>query len=56
MQLWACVNLRHVDEEIAKRKEIVNLYRSELSGIDGVQLLPIQDNVKSKLCLFPCCV
>ena len=46
-------NLRHVDEEIAKRKEIVNLYRSELSGIDGVQLLPIQDNVKSNYAYIP---
>lgn len=46
-------NLRHVDEEIDKRKKIVNLYRSELSGIDGIQLLPVQDDVESNYAYFP---
>lgn len=30
-------NLRHVDEEIAKRKAVVERYRERLSGVDGIR-------------------
>lgn len=46
-------NLRHVDEEIAKRKKIVEHYRKRLDGIEGIQLNPIQENVKSNYAYFP---
>ena len=45
--------LRHVDEEIAKRKKVVECYRTHLGGIDGIQLPPIQENVESNYAYFP---
>lgn len=45
--------LRHVDEEIAKRKRVVECYRENLSGIEGVQLPPIQENVVPNYAYFP---
>lgn len=45
--------LRHVDEEIAKRKRVVECYRENLSNIPGVQLPPIQEGVKSNFAYFP---
>lgn len=46
-------NLRHVDGEIEKRKEIVERYRDQLDGIDGIQLNPIQKDVQSNYAYFP---
>lgn len=46
-------NLRHVDEEIEKRYKVVECYREHLSGVDGVQLNVIQDDVKSNYAYFP---
>lgn len=46
-------NLRHVDEEIAKRKAIVELYRSRLEGIDGIQLTSINKNIEYNYAYFP---
>ena len=46
-------NLRHVEEVIAKRKIVVECYREQLSGIEGIQLPPIQDDVKSNYAYFP---
>lgn len=46
-------NLRHVDEEIAKRKAVVERYREHLEGVDGIQLNPIQENVCSNYAYFP---
>lgn len=46
-------NLRHVDEEIAKRKHVVEQYRKRLDGVEGLQLNPIQENVKSNYAYFP---
>lgn len=46
-------NLRHVDEEIEKRHKVVECYREHLSGVDGVQLNVIQDDVKSNYAYFP---
>jgi len=45
--------LRHVDSEIAKRKDVVECYRERLNNIEGLQLPPIQKNVKSNFAYFP---
>ena len=46
-------NLRHVEQEIAKRKNVVDRYRLHLQNIDGLQLSPIQANVTSNYAYFP---
>lgn len=46
-------NLKHIDEEIAKRKAIVERYREHLLGVDGIKLSPIQDDVISNYAYFP---
>ena len=46
-------NLRHVDEEIAKRKVVTERYRERLDGVDGIQLNVIQRDVKSNYAYFP---
>lgn len=46
-------NLRHVEEEIAKRKKVVEYYREHLDGVEGLQLNVIQKNVKSNYAYFP---
>ena len=46
-------NLRHVDEEIQKRKKVVERYRLNLEGVDGLQLNAIQEGVKSNYAYFP---
>lgn len=46
-------NLRHVDEEIEKRKKVVERYRSHLEGVEGIQLNVIQKDVKSNYAYFP---
>jgi dTDP-4-amino-4,6-dideoxygalactose transaminase len=45
--------LRHVDGEIAKRKNVVDCYRKNLSGIEGLQLPPIQKDVQPNYAYFP---
>lgn len=46
-------NLRHVEEDIAKRKRVVEQYRSHLENIPGIQLNPIQKGVKQNYAYFP---
>ena len=46
-------NLRHLDNEISKRKIIVEHYRSHLENVDGIQLSPIQKDVHSNFAYFP---
>lgn len=46
-------NLRHIEEEIEKRQKIVTRYRERLDGIEGLQLNPIQKEVKSNYSYFP---
>ncbi len=46
-------NLRHVDEEIAKRKTVVERYRQRLKTIDGIRLNPVQKDVISNYAYFP---
>lgn len=46
-------NLKHIDEEIAKRKAVVERYRSHLENVEGIQLSPIQEDVQSNYAYFP---
>ena len=46
-------NLRHIDEEIAKRKAAVEHYRARLENVDGIILCKEQDNVVSNYAYFP---
>lgn len=46
-------NLRHVDEEIAKRKIVVERYIKNLKNIEGIKLSNIQDGVQSNYSYFP---
>ncbi len=46
-------NLRHLKEEIAKRKAVVKRYRERLENLEGVQLSPIQENVETNYAYFP---
>ena len=46
-------NLRHVDNEIEKRRKVVERYREQLEGVDGIQLNPVQKGVKSNYAYFP---
>ena len=46
-------NLRHLDEEIAKRKKVVERYRERLEGVDGIKLSVIQKDVESNYAYFP---
>lgn len=46
-------NLKHIEEEIAKRRIIVEHYRSRLQGVDGIQLNIVQPEVKSNYSYFP---
>ena len=46
-------NLRHVKEEIAKRKKVVEKYNDRLAGIAGLQLNKIQKGVISNYSYYP---
>ena len=46
-------NLRHLSEEISKRKKVVDRYISNLSGISGIWLCAPQDSVESNYAYFP---
>lgn len=46
-------NLRHIEEEISKRQKVVRHYRERLDGVEGLQLNPIQQNVKCNYSYFP---
>lgn len=46
-------NLRHIDKAIDMRKAVVERYRSHLENVDGIQLSPVQENVKSNYAYFP---
>lgn len=46
-------NLRHVDEEIQKRKTVVERYRKNLNEVEGIKLSPIQEHVESNYAYFP---
>lgn len=46
-------NMRHLPEEIEKRKQVVKKYRSRLQGIEEIKLPVIQKNVDSNYAYFP---
>lgn len=46
-------NLRHLGEEIGKRKQVVQRYRKNLSGIPGIKLNSIPADVTENYAYFP---
>lgn len=46
-------NLRHVDQEIEKRKLVVDRYNENLCNIDGIVFSKPQEGVKSNYAYFP---
>ena len=46
-------NLRHVDEEIAKRKAVSDRYRERLESVEGIRLSTVQRDVRSNYAYFP---
>ncbi len=46
-------NLRHLEEEIASRKEAVLAYRKRLSGVEGIRLCDDQPDVTPNYAYFP---
>jgi len=46
-------NLRHIDDEIAKRKAVVERYKEHLSGIPGLKLWEEQQGIKANYAYFP---
>lgn len=46
-------NLRHFEEEIKKRRKLVELYRKRLGQIEGIQLLKECKNIKGNYAYFP---
>ena len=46
-------NLRHVEEEIGKRKQVAERYREHLEGVEGITLNKIQKEVKCNYAYFP---
>jgi dTDP-4-amino-4,6-dideoxygalactose transaminase len=46
-------NMRHLDEEISKRKAVVERYIDRLSGVEGIKLSVTQKDVESNYAYFP---
>lgn len=46
-------NLRYVDQEIAKRAQVVKRYRQHLENLDGIKLNAIQSDVVANYAYFP---
>ena len=46
-------NLRHIDDEIASRKEVFETYVERLSGVAGITLLPVAKGVVQNYAYFP---
>lgn len=46
-------NLRHINEEIEKRKEVVERYIERLNGVDGISPWKHQSGVKANYSYFP---
>lgn len=46
-------NLKHIDEEIAKRKKAVERYRENFKDVPGIRISPIQKDVESNYAYFP---
>lgn len=46
-------NLRHIEEDIAYRKTVVERYREQLEGVPGIRLNPVQPEVRQNYAYFP---
>lgn len=46
-------NLRHLDDEMAKRKKVVEHYFDRIDGIDGIKLCHINSDTKTNYAYFP---
>lgn len=46
-------NMRHLNEEILKRKKVVERYRERLGNIGGIKISAIQRDVESNYAYFP---
>ncbi len=46
-------NLRHMENEIAKRAEIIEVYRARLTQVKGIVCSAVQEHVKSNNAYFP---
>ncbi len=46
-------NLRHIDDEISKRKKVTDYYMERLEGIDGITMRVKQENTESNYAYFP---
>ena len=46
-------NLRHINEEILKRKKVFERYISNLKDVPGIKLISFKDNVKPNYAYFP---
>lgn len=46
-------NLRHIDQWIAQRKQVVDCYKEKLSNIQGIKLCQPQEGVTSNYAYFP---
>lgn len=46
-------NLRHIDEELKKRKVVTDTYRSLLGGVPGIKLNCLQEDVEQNYAYFP---
>ena len=46
-------NLRHINDEIAKREKVYELYAEQLKDIEGIGMLKLQKNVKHNYSYLP---
>lgn len=46
-------NLRHIEEEISKRKQVVNRYSLNLKNIKGIKLAAPQNGIRTSYSYFP---
>lgn len=46
-------NLRHIDEYLEKRRQVVECYRARLSNVAGIKICEQQKDVKSNYAYFP---
>ncbi len=46
-------NLRHLEKQIEKRKEVFERYKQHLNGINGIRILELKENVDYNYAYFP---
>lgn len=46
-------NLKHIEEERAKRKSVFNIYKDKLRDVEGIELMTEQKNVEHNYAYFP---